>query len=67
MPHPEGLRLIQKFPETLIIIAKDKPPQKYFTRRRSKKGVMSILRNIDSHNQILLRMPYLFPQLTKLL
>jgi hypothetical protein len=67
MCHPQGLRLIQKFSETLMIVAKDKAPQKGFTRRRPKKGVVLILRDIYPYNQILLRMPYLLPQLTKLL
>jgi hypothetical protein len=67
MPHPEGLRVIQKFSETLMVVAKDKAPQKCFPRRCPKKGVMLILRNIDPHDQILLRMPYLLPQLTKFL
>jgi hypothetical protein len=67
MSHPQGLRLIQEFPETLMVVAKHKAPQKRFPRRRPKKGVMPILRDIDPYNQILLRMPDPLPQLTKFL
>jgi hypothetical protein len=67
MCHPQGLRLIQEFSETLMIVAKDKTPKKGLTRRRPKKGVVPIFRDIDPHDQILLRMPYLLPQLTKFL
>jgi hypothetical protein len=67
MLHPKGLGVIQKFSETLMVVAKDKPPQKGFPRRRPKKGVVPILRDIDPYNQILLRMPYPLPQLTKFL
>jgi hypothetical protein len=67
MSHPQGLGLIQKFSEPLMVVAKDKPPQKRFPCRRPKKGVVPILRDIYSYDQILLRMPYLLPQLTKFL
>jgi len=67
MLHPQGLGLIQKFSEPLMVVAKDQPPQKRFPRRRPKKGVVLILRYIYSYDQILPRMPYLLPQLTKLL
>jgi hypothetical protein len=67
MSHPQGLGLIQKFSETLMVVAKDKAPQKCFPRRRPKKGVVPILRDIDPYDQILLRMPDLSPQLTKFL
>jgi hypothetical protein len=67
MLHPHGLCLIQKLSETLMVVAKDKPPQKCFPRRRPKKGVVLILRDIDPYDQILLRMPYPLPQLTKFL
>jgi hypothetical protein len=66
MSHPQGLRLIQEFPETLMIVAKDKAPQKGFPRRRPEKGMVPIFRDIDPYDQILPRMPYLLPQLTKL-
>jgi hypothetical protein len=65
MSHPQGLRLIQKSSEPLMVVVKNKPPQKGFPRRRPKKGVMPILRYIDPYDQIFLRMPYLLPQLTK--
>jgi hypothetical protein len=67
MCHPQSFRLIQKFSKTLIIVAKNKTPQKGFPRRRPKKGMVPILRNIDPYDQILVRMPYRLPQLTKLL
>jgi hypothetical protein len=67
MAHPHGLSLIQKSSEPPMVVAKDKPSQKRFPRRRPKKGVMPILRNIDSYDQIFPRMPYLLPQLTKFL
>src|SRR3989304_6520050 len=67
MPRPKGLGVIQKFSETLMVVAKDKAPQKRFPRRCPKKGMVLILRNIHPYNQILLRMPYLLPKLTKFL
>jgi hypothetical protein len=63
----QRLGLIQEFCEPLIVVAKNKPLQKRFSRRCSKKGVVPILRDIDPYDQILLRMPDLFFQLTKLL
>jgi hypothetical protein len=65
MLHPQGLRLIQKFSEPFMVIAKNNPPQKRLARRCPEKGVVPILRNIDPYNQMLPRLPYLFPQLTK--
>jgi hypothetical protein len=65
MPHPKGLGLIQKLSESLMVVAKDKSPQKRFPRRCPKKGVMPFLRNINPNDQMLPRMPYLLPQLTK--
>jgi hypothetical protein len=67
MPHPEGLSLIQRFAEPLMVVAKDKSPQKRLPRRCPKKGVVPILRYIYAYDQILLRMPHLLPQLMKLL
>jgi hypothetical protein len=67
MLHPKGLGVIQKFSESLMVVAKDKSPQKRFPRRCPKKGVVPILRDIDPYNQMLPRMPYLVPELTKLL
>jgi hypothetical protein len=65
MLHPKGLGVIQEFSESLMVVAKDKSPQKRFPRRCPQKGVMPILRDIDPYNQMLPRMPYLLPQLTK--
>jgi hypothetical protein len=67
MLHPEGFCLFQKSSETLMVIAKDEPPQKCLPRRGPKKGVVPILRYVDPHDQILIRMSYLLPQLTKFL
>jgi hypothetical protein len=50
-----------------MVVAKDKAPQKRFPRRRPKKGVVPILRDIYPYDQIFLRMPDLSPQLTKFL
>jgi hypothetical protein len=65
MSHPQGLGLIQKFSEPLMVVAKDKPPQERFPCRRPQKSVVAILRYIYPYDQILLRLPYLLPQLTE--
>jgi hypothetical protein len=65
MSHPQGLSLIQKLSKPLPVVAENKSPQKRLPCRGPKKGVVPILRNIDSHDQILLRLPDLLPQLTK--
>jgi hypothetical protein len=67
MLRPEGLGLVQEFSEPLMVVAKDEPPQERFPRRRPQKSVVPILRYIYPYDQILLRMPYLLPQLTKFL
>jgi hypothetical protein len=67
MSHPQDLRLIKEFSEPLTVIAENKTPQKRLPRRCPEKGVVMLLPNIDPHDQMLLRLPYLLPQLTKLL
>jgi len=52
MPHLKGLGLIQKLSESLMVVAKDKSPQKRFPRRCPKKSMMPILRNINPYNQM---------------
>jgi hypothetical protein len=67
MSHPQGLSLIQKLSKPLPVVAENKSPQKRLPRRGPEKGVVPILRNIDPYDQMLLRLPDLFPQLTKFL
>jgi hypothetical protein len=62
-----GQRGDQKSSETLMVVAKGESSQKRFPRRCPKKGVMPILRYIYPYDQILPRMPYLLPLLTKFL
>jgi hypothetical protein len=62
MLHPQGLRVIQELSESLMVVAKNNPFKKRLPRRCPKKGVVLILRNVYPYDQILRRMPYLFPQ-----
>src|SRR4030067_2320789 len=65
MSHPQSFSLTQKLSESLMIVAKNKSPQKRLPRRCPEKGIVLIFCYIHPYDQTLLRMPYLFPQLTK--
>jgi hypothetical protein len=50
MLRPEGLCVIQKSSEPLMVVAKDQPSQQRLARCGSEEGVVPILRNINPYD-----------------